>query len=237
MASAEPDRIPAAWRRNLRSIEAAAVAGLIHAALLTAAIALVQTQPSLDASDETLLAYYGDPAAQGRMLLAVNLAPISVIAFLWFIAVIRRRIGAAEDKLFATVFLGSGLVFSTVLLVGFAAAAGPATSTNATGSVPGADVIRLSGSMGSVVLSVHAPRLAAVFVLATSRLGARTGALPRWLTVTGTLIGIAMIFMFKAWAPTPYLFPAWVALVAIALLARRHGGSLREGSSPAPDEP
>ena len=226
MDTPEADPIPRTWRQNLRSMEAAAIAGLVHSILLTIAIALVQTQPSIDVSDDALVAFYRDPAARARMLLALNLAPISVIAFLWFIGVIRRRIGAREDKLFATVFLGSGLVFSAAVLVGFAAAAVPAITTEATDSVPGADVIRLSRSLGSIILGVHAPRLAAVFVLATSRLGARTGALPRWLTTIGTLVALAMIFMFTTWAPAPYFFPAWVALVAIVLLVRRRGESL-----------
>jgi hypothetical protein len=37
--------------------------------------------------------------------------PFAGIAFLWFIGVIRDRIGAREDRFFATVFLGSGLLF------------------------------------------------------------------------------------------------------------------------------
>lgn len=233
MAEPAADPVPASWRRNVRSIEAAAVAGLAHAALITAAVALIQTQPPIDASDETLLGFYGDPGAQNRMLLALNLAPLSVIAFLWFIGVIRRRIGAAEDKLFATVFLGSGLVFATAVLIGFAAAAVPAITANTSDSVPGVDVIRLSRSFGSIVLGVIAPRLAAVFVLATSRLGALTGALPRWLTALGTLAALAMIFMFTVWRPAPYLFPAWVAIVAITLLVRRNEGPLLEGTLPA----
>ncbi len=45
------------------------------------------------------------------MLAAHYLAPFAGIASLWFIGVIRDRIGIHEDQLFATVFLGSGLLF------------------------------------------------------------------------------------------------------------------------------
>lgn len=45
------------------------------------------------------------------MLLALGLVPFAGIAFLWFIGVLRDRVGVAEDRFFATVFLGSGLLF------------------------------------------------------------------------------------------------------------------------------
>ena len=37
------------------------------------------------------------------------------IAFLWFIGVLRDRLGAQEDQFFATVFFGSGLLFLAML--------------------------------------------------------------------------------------------------------------------------
>ena len=49
------------------------------------------------------------------MILALNLLPFAGIAFLWFIGVVHDRIGPAEDRLFATVFLGSGLLFIAML--------------------------------------------------------------------------------------------------------------------------
>jgi len=39
--------------------------------------------------------------------LALNLLPFAGIAFLWFIGVVRDRLGQSEDRFFATVFLGS----------------------------------------------------------------------------------------------------------------------------------
>jgi hypothetical protein len=43
------------------------------------------------------------------LAIGLNLIPFAGIAFLWFIGVIRDRIGVHEDRFFATVFLGSGL--------------------------------------------------------------------------------------------------------------------------------
>jgi len=41
--------------------------------------------------------------------------PFAGIAFLWFIGVLRDRLGELEDRFFATVFLGSGLLFLAML--------------------------------------------------------------------------------------------------------------------------
>ncbi len=52
--------------------------------------------------------------------MALNLVPFAGVAFLWFIGVLRDRLGQQEDRFFATVFFGSGLLFLAML---FAAAA------------------------------------------------------------------------------------------------------------------
>ena len=46
--------------------------------------------------------------------------PFAGIAFLWFIGVIREQLGAVEDRLFSTVFMGSGLLFLALLFSGAA---------------------------------------------------------------------------------------------------------------------
>src|SRR3954447_10673341 len=87
----------------LRAPRAAAVAGIIFSVLLTASLLLIQ------------LSVPRSPLEPGSWLagntrsveLALNLIPFSGIAFLWFIGVIRDRVGALEDRLFSTVFLGS----------------------------------------------------------------------------------------------------------------------------------
>jgi hypothetical protein len=67
-------------------------------------------------------------------LLALKLVPFAGIAFLWFIGVLRNRLADLEDRLFATVFLGSGLLFVASLF-------GAAAVTDAViQSVGGADI-------------------------------------------------------------------------------------------------
>ncbi len=50
-------------------------------------------------------------------------APFAGIAFLWFLAVVRDRIGRNEDRFLSTVFLGSGLLFVAMFWASAATAA------------------------------------------------------------------------------------------------------------------
>ncbi|MGI9612137.1 MAG: hypothetical protein ACR2QO_04455 [Acidimicrobiales bacterium] len=53
----------------------------------------------------------------GLLQFAITLVPFAGIAFLWFMGIIRDRIGELEDSLFSTIFLGSGLLFLGGLFV------------------------------------------------------------------------------------------------------------------------
>jgi hypothetical protein len=46
-----------------------------------------------------------------------SLIPFAGIAFLWFIGVLRDRLGAKEDRFFAIVFFGSALLYLALLFV------------------------------------------------------------------------------------------------------------------------
>ena len=59
-----------------------------------------------------------DPGRRRVFRIGLGLVPFAGIAFLWFIGVVRDQVGAAEDRLFSTVFLGSGILFLTCLFIG-----------------------------------------------------------------------------------------------------------------------
>jgi hypothetical protein len=60
--------------------------------------------------------------------LALNMAPFAGIAFLWFIGVIRDRLGDLEDRFFGSVFFGSGLLFLALSFASAAVAGGLVTA-------------------------------------------------------------------------------------------------------------
>ena len=62
------------------------------------------------------------------MIGGMYLAPFAGIMFLWFVAVVRDQIGEREDRFFATVFFGSGLLFVALLFAAAAVATRPPTA-------------------------------------------------------------------------------------------------------------
>jgi len=103
-------------KTNLRTPRAAAVAGIIFSIMLFLAFWLLRV--SIPTGSPRSNAWLGDHAS--TVAVALSLIPFSGIAFLWLIGVLRDRLGQREDRLLATVFLGSGLLFLAML---FSAAA------------------------------------------------------------------------------------------------------------------
>src|SRR5271157_2900946 len=107
-------------RARLKTPRAAAIAGILFSILLITGLVLFR------------LSVRADPLETGAWLktsankvaLALNLVPFAGIAFLWFIGVLRYRLGELEDRFFATVFLGSGLLFLAMLFASAAVAGG-----------------------------------------------------------------------------------------------------------------
>src|SRR6202008_4659142 len=123
----------------------------------------------------------------------LNLVPFAGIAFLWFIGVVRDRIGRHEDRFFATVFLGSGLLFVAMLFVAAAVGGGLiAAASRAVGS-PNAGTLGLGRNVTSALLDVYAMRMAAVFTLTTVTIARRTGFVSRWITLAGLATALVLL--------------------------------------------
>ena len=110
---------------SIKAPWAAGVAGLLFAALFTSAVFLVRSSPTVGATTEELRVIYATGQDQPALIAGLYLMPFAGIMFLWFIAVIRDQIGEREDRFFATVFLGSGLIFVSTLFVASAVATSP----------------------------------------------------------------------------------------------------------------
>ena len=230
----EPDRPPevpagvssAATGRpagaRARSIEAAAVAGICYSVLAVLAMTRMSSYPSLDASGTELTAWFDDDENQVLLVGALGLASVAAIAFLWFVAVIRRRLGDREDRFFATVFFGSGIAHVAVSLAGAAVLAGPAvamTTLDAAEVTPAS--ASLAGGVAAALLLVVGPRIQAVFIFTTSTVILRSKVLPSWLAVVGYTAGLVMFVMPFVSLPVGYVFPVWVFAVSVVLLVVR----------------
>ena len=207
--------------RALRSIEAASIAGLLHSVLSLVATGLLLRAPDPSEGDQVVADWYLDDGNQRAMILAVNLITISSIMFVWFVAVIRRRVGERENRLFGTVFFGSALLLTGAWLVAGVLFAAPAVAGQAFEMVPDAGTVAMTQAGGITMTSIVATRLEAVFMIASTTVGRLSEAFPRWLVLIGYLVGVTLLLMPVPNEALTWVFPIWVAVVSAVLLIRR----------------
>jgi hypothetical protein len=200
--------------RNLRTPRAAAVAGIIFAALLITALVLLRL--SAPARTAAPGAWLSNPRSRAELAIALNLVPFAGIAFLWFIGVLRDRIGDREDRFFATVFLGSGLLFVAMLFV--AAAVAGATIAAAGSGLPGAGVLVLSRNVTASLLNVYAMRMAAVFTLTTVNIARRTRIVSPWLIYAGLACAVVLLIGIGISPWAELVFPVWILALSLEIL-------------------
>ena len=154
-------------------------------------------------------------------MIALNLVPFAGIAFLWFVGVIRDRIGDREDRFFATVFLGSGLLFVAMLFVGAAVAGGLlAVTADQAGRIPSAELWDLEQRILFTLLNVYAIRMGAVFILSTTAIGVRTGIIPRWLALAGYAAAAILLFLVIISPWMNLVMPVWAFVLSMYILVK-----------------
>ena len=202
----------------LRTPRAAAVAGIIFSVLLIAALVLLRV--SIPAHPAVPGAWLTDSRRRATVAIALNLIPFAGIAFLWFVGVVRDRIGEREDRFFATVFLGSALLFVAMLFVGAAVAGGLIAGQTQSGPSAGG-ILALGRHITTLLLNVYAMRMAAVFTLTTVTIARHTRIVSRWLTVTGLASALLLLVAAGTVAWIELLFPAWILALSIDILLSR----------------
>ncbi|MDP9326038.1 MAG: hypothetical protein M3O87_05825, partial [Candidatus Dormibacteraeota bacterium] len=182
----------AALRPALRTPRAAAIAGIVFSLLLMLALVLVRL--AIPGDPRQAGTWLSDPGKRASVAVALNLVPFAGIAFLWFMGVLRDRIGHHEDRFFATVFLGSGLLFVAMLFVASAMAGGLLVEAAArSAAAQKADVLRLGGRVTGILLNIYAMRMAAVFTISTVTIALRTRIIPRWLGYLGYAFALVLL--------------------------------------------
>jgi hypothetical protein len=153
--------------------------------------------------------------------LALNLIPFAGIAFLWFIGVIRDLLSDREDRLFATVFLGSGLLFLALTFVGSALAAGLLSAyTSESGVLIQSEVSIYGRSVIYHVFNIYAIRMAGVFMISLATIWFRTGVMRRrWAYLTYVLALVLLLSIdYSYWVTL--ILPGWVLVVSVYILVR-----------------
>lgn len=203
--------------RRLETPRAAAVAGILFSLLYSTSLILIRISvPAELTADTEWLEVNARP-----VILALNLVPFAGIAFLWFIGVIRSHLGDMEDRFFATVFLGSGLLFLATNFVGAALAGGMLSSYNL---IPESLVESGLYSFGRAVmyqiLNIYGIRMEGVFMISLGTIWFRTRRMDRiWVFLTYALALVLLLSIgFSLWVTL--IFPAWVLLVSVLFLAQ-----------------
>jgi hypothetical protein len=199
----------------LRTPRAAAVAGIIFSVLLITALVLLRI--SVPAHPAVAGAWLTDSRRRAAVVIALNLVPFAGIAFLWFVGVLRDRIGEREDRFFATVFLGSALLFVAMLFVAAAVAGGLIAGVTSSGP-PGGGTLALGRNVTAILLNVYTMRMAAVFTLTTVTIARRTQIVSRWLTIAGLASALVLLVGVGISAWVELLFPAWILALSLDIL-------------------
>jgi hypothetical protein len=124
-----------------------------------------------------------------------------------------------EDRFFATVFLGSGLLFLGMLFVAAAVVGAMLVGFKDDPVAFGSPVFRFARTLSYNVVNVYMVRMAGVFMISTSTVAMATHFAPRWLAALGYLLAVLLLLgsPFLRWSFA--LFPLWVLLLSVHILA------------------
>jgi len=115
-------------------------------------------------------------------------------AFLWFMGVLRDRMGAREDRFLATVFLGSGLLFLAITFASSAVIGGVMMAYEAIpGKLMDSGTYTFARALAYEFANVYALRMAGVFMISTCTLAIRVGMFPRWMALLGYLLALFLL--------------------------------------------
>jgi hypothetical protein len=201
----------------LTTPRAAAVAGVLFALLFGATLILIRVKmpEGVGGSAEWL-----DSERDG-ISTATKLMPFAGITFLWFIGVVRDNLGRYEDRFFASVLLGSGLLFLAMMFVSTAVAAAlVATNAGVTDPAAHVEVIAFGKMVVVSAAKTYAIRMAAVFMISLATIWLKTGLMPRWLVAVSYLVALGLLIAGDVSMWLTLAFPVWVLIVSALILLR-----------------
>jgi hypothetical protein len=194
---------------------AAAIAGIAFSLLLI--ISLVLIRIFVPSNPEDAGAWLS--GNWKTVSFALHLLPFAGIAFLWFIGVLRDRMGAREDRFFSTVFLGSGLLFLAMLFASSAVAGGIMMIYGAMpGKLMDSGMYPFGRTVSYQIINVYAVKMAGVFMMSTCTLSVRIGIFPRWMALLGYALALLLLLSFGYVTWVLPVFPLWVLLISGYLL-------------------
>jgi hypothetical protein len=202
-------------KTELRTPKAAALAGIVFALLLIATFGLLQgSVPAEPIAPRLWLR--GNASIIG---FALQLIPFAGVAFLWFIGVLRDRLREREDRLFSTVFVGSGLLFLALLFSAAAVVGGIIIAFTAQPDRPvDPETFVFVWTLAFSLMNVYAIKMAGVFMISTSTVALHTRLVPRYIAFLGFGLALFLLLGSQYWNWSFFVFPLWVLLLSIQIL-------------------
>jgi len=202
-------------RAELKAPRAGAVAGIVFSVLFIASLTIIRLSVPVSPHDAgTFL-----PDVVKSVGFALNLLPFAGVAFLWFIGVLRDRMGELEDRFFATVFLGSGILFLAMVFTSSAVAGGILMSHGLLAEkLIESGIYTFARTVAYVIVNVYAMKMAGVFMITTCTLAVRIGLFPRWMAFLGYALALLLLLGSGRLSLAPLTFPLWVIMISIHIL-------------------
>lgn len=211
----------------LRTPKAAAIAGIVFSILLIIIFVLIRL--SLPTAPSSAMKVFQARAA--TIAFAISLIPFAGVAFLWFIGVVRDRLGQLEDRLFATVFVGSGLLFLAMLFCAAAVVSSTALSFPPSAEKPiDESTFAFARNLTFTLMNVYATKMAAVFMFTISTVAAYTRFVPRYVAYLGYPLGLLILLGSQYWEWSFFIFPLWVLLLSSQILIENYRHVLKPRS-------
>ena len=205
-------------RQALKTPRAAAVAGIIFSVLFTASIVLIRLALPEELSGTNTAAWLQGNTA--TVSLALTLVPFAGIAFLWFMGVVRDRLGTLEDQFFSTVFFGSGLLFLAMIFASAAVAGGILASyAIAADTLTKSGVIIFGRAIMYTITNVYAIRMAGVFMISLGTIWIRTRVMPRLFVFLTYALALLLLVSSNLTLWLILVFPAWVFVISMFILS------------------
>jgi hypothetical protein len=196
---------------ELKAPRAGAIAGIVFSLLLIVSLVLIRSSvPDSPGDPGTWLAHSAKSVGLG-----LDLLPFAGIAFLWFMGVLRDRMGAREDRFLATVFLGSGVLFLAMTFASSAVTGGLIMAYQATpGELMNRSAYPFARALAYQLANVYALRMAGVFMISTCTLAIRIGLFPRWMALLGYVLALFLLLSVGHFGWATLVFPLWALLVS-----------------------
>ena len=206
-------------RRELRSPRTAAIAGIFYSILIFTVMILTRRAANVQ-PDQVTREYL--ETWSGTFSLVLLLVPFAGIAFLWFTGVIRDRLRDREDRFFATIFFGSGIIYVLLIFL-WGAILGTimrmaSLETRGVIQIFSTDVLTFGLILMNEINGNFALRMAGVYMSAVGTMWNRTKLMPRWLTLVTYILSFAFMLAAERIKEARLIFPAWVLVVSVYTL-------------------